>query len=283
MEANFGFGKLYYPTEQIEEYIEPYRLKIMKDESWPEEGWEIFQCDTNIPDEKYIHPVKLYKKTNINYGYYLQTQHIADVGKLHDDIEADIEARKLGFIVDEYGIVQGYGDRNLVFEANPGYIEFLINKIEEEPTIYKEMGYVPIEIKNAFPELARSVKANFWDFKKEKKYMKTTFDEFMNESVEPGKWFISYGLGGGFGGADNHEVIDADNQEQAEEYAYEMACQEYDSYAGLHGLRDLEMIMDEDECEEEEAEMTYNVERESWLDYSAEPIDPEKIANDILI
>jgi len=97
----------------------------------------------------------------------------------------------------------------------------------------------------------------------------------LNESIE-GKWFISYGLGGGFGGADNYEVIDAEDEDEASKYAWEMACQDYESYVGLHGLRTTDEIMEEDEVDEEAAEEIYNEERESWLDYSAEPYDPEK-------
>lgn len=94
----------------------------------------------------------------------------------------------------------------------------------------------------------------------------------INESVIEGKWFISYGLGG----ASNYEIIDALDEEEASIYAWEMACQEYESYEGLHGLRTQDEIMEDDDVNEEEAEIIYFEERESWLDYSAEPYDPEK-------
>lgn len=106
--------------------------------------------------------------------------------------------------------------------------------------------------------------------------MKTKFKEFINESVVPGKWFISYGLSGGFGGADNFEVIEAESEDEAISYAWEMACEEYEGYVGLYGLRTTDQIMEEDGVDEEEAEMSFNEERESWLDYSAEPYDPEE-------
>jgi len=89
------------------------------------------------------------------------------------------------------------------------------------------------------------------------------------------KFAIKYGLGGGFGGIENkgEEIIEAKNEDEANNYAYEMACQEYDSYAGLHGLRDIEQIMEEDGIEDEnEAEQVYNEERESWLDYDVKLI-----------
>lgn len=97
----------------------------------------------------------------------------------------------------------------------------------------------------------------------------------INESAIT-KWFISYGLGGGFGGANNFEVIDAAHEDEANHYAWVKACEDYDSYAGMHGLRTTDEIMEEDDVDEETAEQIYDEERESWLDYSAEPYDPEK-------
>jgi len=106
--------------------------------------------------------------------------------------------------------------------------------------------------------------------------MKHVKDFKINESIEQGKWFISYGLGGGFGGASNFEIINAKNEEEASIYAWEKACQDYESYAGSNGLRTEDEIMEEDNVDQETAEEMYNEERESWLDYSAEPYDPEK-------
>jgi len=106
--------------------------------------------------------------------------------------------------------------------------------------------------------------------------MKHVKDFKINESIEQGKWFISYGLGGGFGGANNFEIIDAKDEDEANTYAWEKACEDYESYVGLHGLRTIDEIMEEDNVDEEIAEEIYNQERESWLAYSAEPYDPEK-------
>ncbi|MBS1775990.1 MAG: hypothetical protein JSS64_06885 [Bacteroidetes bacterium] len=83
-------------------------------------------------------------------------------------------------------------------------------------------------------------------------------------------FIIGYGLAGGFGGANNFLVIEARDFEDAEQQAYEMACEEYENYAGMNGLRDITQIMEEDEIEsEDEAQEVFNDERESWLDYSA--------------
>ncbi len=77
------------------------------------------------------------------------------------------------------------------------------------------------------------------------------------ENKYEGLYIIGYGLGGGFGGAINFEVIQVDNQEQADNFAWENACEEYESYAGMHGLRSVEDIMQEDEIEFSEVQIKY--------------------------
>lgn len=90
------------------------------------------------------------------------------------------------------------------------------------------------------------------------------------------KYKITYGLGGGFGGASDEEVIECENYDQAIDEAWEKACEvydQYDQYDGLHGLRSVSDIMEEDGLNEEEAYETWKDERESWLEYSAEEIE----------
>lgn len=82
---------------------------------------------------------------------------------------------------------------------------------------------------------------------------------------------IYSGLAGGFGGATLRCVENFDTVEEAEDFAYECACEEYDSMAGLHGLRSLQDIMEEEGATEDEAEEYYNEDRESWLDYYVKP------------
>ena len=89
-------------------------------------------------------------------------------------------------------------------------------------------------------------------------------------------FIIGSGLGGSFGGQRSFEVIEANSLEDAEKWALENACDEYESYAGMYGLRDLSQIMEEDEIEnEDEAIEVYEEERENWLDYSAKPFSKE--------
>jgi hypothetical protein len=87
---------------------------------------------------------------------------------------------------------------------------------------------------------------------------------------------IRYGLGGGFGGMGDWEDAYAKTLEEAELEAYERACELYESYEGMYGLRTAEEIMEEDDCSEDEAIMTYEEERESWLDYDVREKTVEK-------
>ena len=100
--------------------------------------------------------------------------------------------------------------------------------------------------------------------------------ETKTENKFEGLYIIGYGLAGGFGGARNFEVIQVDSQEEADNWAWESACEEYDRYAGSNGLREIGEIMEEEGIEDEdEASEVYNEEREGWLDYSAQPYSKE--------
>jgi hypothetical protein len=91
-----------------------------------------------------------------------------------------------------------------------------------------------------------------------------------------GLYIIGYGLSGGFGGIRNYEVVEANSESEAEMMAWEAACDEYESYVGMYGLRTVEEIMEEDDIEDdEEAYETFNDERESWLDYNSQPYSKE--------
>ena len=67
-----------------------------------------------------------------------------------------------------------------------------------------------------------------------------------------------YGLGGGFGGARDFEIEEFDNEEKAEEYAWELACEYYEHYVGLYGLRDYEQIA-KDEIPNADLQLLANV------------------------
>lgn len=92
------------------------------------------------------------------------------------------------------------------------------------------------------------------------------------------KFKVKYALGGGFGGCENveGEICEFDTLKEAEDYAYDMACETYEQYEGLHGLRDIDQIIEEEECDEDDAYEIYDQERESWLDYEVTEYDPRE-------
>ena len=79
------------------------------------QGWAIFDSDTEVPNEKYI--------SEDPRGNYWQIQKLdspgkgeALVGDLKSDMEADEMARKIGLMVDEYGILYGYQGKSFLDE-----------------------------------------------------------------------------------------------------------------------------------------------------------------------
>ena len=50
------------------------------------------------------------------------------------------------------------------------------------------------------------------------------------------RFHLYAGLGGGFGGARYNQTIEAEDIEEAYEYAHDLAVEEYQSYEGLHGI-----------------------------------------------
>ena len=94
---------------------------------------------------------------------------------------------------------------------------------------------------------------------------------------------ITYGCGCG----ENEEYIEAKNLQAAVSIAYENAIEDYESYEGLHGIRSLQDIAEEDfdvdidEVDYDSAlyadiEAVYFDERESQLYYNAEEVSEEE-------
>lgn len=91
--------KILYPYNDIEYFINWFNNKYY---SYTEsQGWAIFDSDTSLPQEKYISDSGKYQK-------FWQIQHYEDMKILNSDSEADILARKLGLMIDEYGVIIGY-------------------------------------------------------------------------------------------------------------------------------------------------------------------------------
>lgn len=113
----------------------------------------------------------------------------------------------------------------------------------------------------------------------------------MEEKKELKEFNIYEGLGGGFGGASYHSTILAESQREAEEYAYALACETFESYESEHGIRswyecagDLDIdpnTTDPDEIATVNEE--YEDERETWIDYYAIPTEEDDIPDDELV
>lgn len=108
------------------------------------------------------------------------------------------------------------------------------------------------------------------------------------------KYNIYAGMGGGFGGPTYQDTDEFESEQAANEYARELAIEDYNSYEGYHGIRswfecatdylmDNGLIEDEDEVEnyefsEEEREDIddiYTEEVEGWIVYEARLYDED--------
>lgn len=92
---------------------------------------------------------------------------------------------------------------------------------------------------------------------------------------------IYAGLGGGFGGASYRYTMDFSSEDEALKCAYLEARDEYESYAGMHGLFGPEDAWENpedygvDEMDDETIEMLYEEDLESWVDYYVTPTDED--------
>lgn len=97
------------------------------------------------------------------------------------------------------------------------------------------------------------------------------------------KFIIGWGLSGGFGGVNEYTVVECKNEDEAQGIAYIYACDCYESYEGLHGLRDISDIIEEEGLDENDAEdentawEIYREEREDWLAYIVYPHTEENV------
>ena len=103
------------------------------------------------------------------------------------------------------------------------------------------------------------------------------------------KYNIYAGLTGSFGGATYQGTGNFKSEDDAYQVAYECAVEEYQSYEGLHGIRDWNDCF-EDFCEKEgieptsdneskyldEIELYYEEEMESWIEYYPVLFDEDK-------
>ena len=96
------------------------------------------------------------------------------------------------------------------------------------------------------------------------------------------RFHLYAGLGGGFGGAHYCETIEAEDIDEAREFAYQLAIEEYQSYEGCHGILSWAEcyedavesgFIDEESMTEDEIhdyiDERYQEEIEGWIEYYA--------------
>lgn len=103
------------------------------------------------------------------------------------------------------------------------------------------------------------------------------------------KFNIYHGLGGGFGGANYDFTGEFENEDEAAHCAYELACEDYQMYEGLHGIMSEHDVAEEysEDCGKsipnfsaedwQNVEDQYLEELESWLDYYAVPAEEDDL------
>ena len=100
------------------------------------------------------------------------------------------------------------------------------------------------------------------------------------------KFNIYAGLGGSFGGATYQGTLECNDALEAEQYAYECALEEYESYSGCHGLLTWDEIAEENNLDINEdcveIDTLYTEQVEDWIEYWAvdfeedDEFDPEE-------
>lgn len=99
--------KILYPYKKIGKFVDWFQKE------WGDyankQGWAIFDSDTEVPNTKYKHV------PDNKYHSYYQVQKLdspeegeALFGKLKDDYKADELAKRIGLMVDEFGVVIGW-------------------------------------------------------------------------------------------------------------------------------------------------------------------------------
>lgn len=97
------------------------------------------------------------------------------------------------------------------------------------------------------------------------------------------KFNLYAGLSGGFNSVQFHCTEEFDDHEEAESAARDLAIEEYQSYEGYHGILSWEDCRDEiieelgenAEIDEEDIDLHYIEEVESWIVYYAKPYDTD--------
>lgn len=101
---------------------------------------------------------------------------------------------------------------------------------------------------------------------------------------------IYAGLGGSFGGANYLYTTLCENEDEASNEAFQAACEEYESYAGIHGLPTYEDARDAaleenlgEEPDESLVKEIYTSFIEDWVDYYCVSTEDDDIREEDLI
>lgn len=86
------------------------------------------------------------------------------------------------------------------------------------------------------------------------------------------KFKIYAGMTGGFNDVRYRQTVEVETESEAYEIACEWARDEFESYAGLHGVLDYGECLDECDGDEEAADQMYQDEFETWTEYYAEEV-----------
>ena len=65
----------------------------------------------------------------------------------------------------------------------------------------------------------------------------------------------------------DYAIVQVKSQEDAEYLSWHLACEQHESYVGSNGIRDVDTIMEEDDCSYEDALEIFKDDREMWIDY----------------
>ena len=103
--------KILYPFDKISKFVNWFQEEY--GDYTTKQGWGIFDSDTEAPNVKY-RSERTFGGKVLN-GYYWQVQRLdnpdegeALLGKLKNDYQADELAKKLGLMLDEFGVVIGW-------------------------------------------------------------------------------------------------------------------------------------------------------------------------------
>ena len=114
---DFSLG-VYYPFDEMSPMIQWFLGEY--GEQIQVQGWTIFDSASSYPLKKYDNKGKSFwmvERIDDVDSWSMDTG-LPTFDLVKSDMEADKKAKELGLIVDEYGVVEGFGDHNYVEDYN---------------------------------------------------------------------------------------------------------------------------------------------------------------------